>query len=47
MKGKCVLVTGATKGIGWAISRRLADQGAFVVGVARSVSEIDFPGLIS
>ena len=46
MKGKCVLVTGATKGIGWAISRRLADQGAFVVGIARSVSEIDFPGFL-
>lgn len=46
MKGKCILVTGATKGIGWAISRRLADQGAFVVGIARSVSEIDFPGFL-
>lgn len=46
MKDKCVLVTGATKGIGWAISRRLADQGAFVVGIARSVSDIDFPGFL-
>lgn len=46
MKDKCVLVTGATKGIGWAVSRRLADQGAFVVGVARNISDIDFPGFL-
>lgn len=46
MKNKCVLVTGATKGIGWAISQRLADQGAHVVGLARHIQDIDFPGYL-
>lgn len=46
MKNKCVLVTGATKGIGWAISRRLSDAGAHVIGLARHVDEIDFPGFL-
>ncbi|HZH56529.1 MAG TPA: SDR family oxidoreductase [Burkholderiaceae bacterium] len=46
MKNKCVLVTGATKGIGWAISRRLADEGCHVVGLARQTQEIDFPGYL-
>ncbi len=46
MKNKCVLVTGATRGIGWAISQHLADQGAHVVGLARQVQEIDFPGYL-
>ena len=46
MKDKCVLVTGATKGIGWAISQRLADQGAHVVGLARQTQDIDFPGYL-
>ncbi|MGB6105737.1 MAG: SDR family oxidoreductase [Pusillimonas sp.] len=46
MKNKCVLVTGATKGIGWAISRRLADLGCHVVGLARNTQEIDFPGYL-
>lgn len=46
MKNKCVLVTGATKGIGWAISRRLADLGCHVVGVARHTQDIDFPGYL-
>ncbi|RTZ44443.1 SDR family oxidoreductase [Candidimonas sp. SYP-B2681] len=46
MKNKCVLVTGATKGIGWAISRRLADLGCHVVGLARHTQEIDFPGYL-
>lgn len=46
MKNKCVLVTGATKGIGWAISQRLADQGAHVVGLARNTQDIDFPGFL-
>jgi NAD(P)-dependent dehydrogenase (short-subunit alcohol dehydrogenase family) len=44
MKDKCVLVAGATKGIGWALARRLADQGCHVVGIARHTSDIDFPG---
>lgn len=46
MKNKCVLVTGATKGIGWAISRRLADAGTHVIGLARHTEEIDFPGFL-
>ncbi len=46
MKNKCVLVTGATKGIGWAISQRLADAGAHVVGLARHTESIDFPGYL-
>ncbi|TAM87925.1 MAG: SDR family oxidoreductase [Candidimonas sp.] len=46
MKDKCVLVTGATKGIGWAISRRLADLSCHVVGIARHTQDIDFPGYL-
>lgn len=46
MKDRCVLVTGATKGIGWAVSRRLADMGCHVVGVARHTQDIDFPGYL-
>ncbi|HHU94453.1 MAG TPA: SDR family oxidoreductase [Alcaligenaceae bacterium] len=46
MKNKCVLVTGATKGIGWAVSQHLADLGAHVVGLARNTQDIDFPGYL-
>ncbi|TEA78403.1 SDR family oxidoreductase [Allopusillimonas ginsengisoli] len=46
MKDQCVLVTGATKGIGWAISRHLADLGCHVVGLARNTQDIDFPGYL-
>src|SRR5690625_2885070 len=46
MKDKCLLVTGATRGIGWAISQRLADEGAHVIGIARHVQDIDFPGYL-
>jgi NAD(P)-dependent dehydrogenase (short-subunit alcohol dehydrogenase family) len=46
LKDTCVLITGATKGIGWALTRRLADAGAHVVGIARNTSEIDFPGYL-
>src|SRR5690606_1412288 len=46
MKDKCVLVTGATKGIGWALTQRLADQGCHVVGIARNTDHIDFPGYL-
>lgn len=46
MKNKCILVTGATKGIGWAVSQRLADRGAHVIGIARHTQEIDFPGFL-
>lgn len=46
MKDKCVLVTGATKGIGWALTQRLTDQGCHVVGIARNTDHIDFPGYL-
>lgn len=46
MKDKCVLVTGATKGIGWALTQRLADQGCHVVGIARNTDDLDFPGYL-
>jgi NAD(P)-dependent dehydrogenase (short-subunit alcohol dehydrogenase family) len=46
VKDKCVLVTGATKGIGWAISQRLADLGCHVVGLARHTQDVDFPGYL-
>ena len=46
MKNKCVLVTGATKGIGWAISQHLSDLGAHVVGLARDAQDLDFPGCL-
>ncbi len=38
------LVTGATKGIGLAISQRLAKDGCQVIGLARDVRIRDFPG---
>lgn len=46
MKNRCILVTGATKGIGWAVSQRLSDLGCHVVGLARHTAEIDFPGYL-
>ena len=46
MKDKCVLVTGATKGIGWALTQRLADLGCHVVGIARNTDHVDFPGYL-
>ncbi|MDN5843816.1 MAG: SDR family oxidoreductase [Alcaligenaceae bacterium] len=46
MKNNCVLITGATKGIGWAITQRLADLGCHVVGLARHTQDIDFPGYL-
>lgn len=44
MKNKCVVITGATHGVGWAISQHLADLGAHVVGLASHTEDIDFPG---
>lgn len=36
LKGKTYLVTGATSGIGWALTEQLAQRGATVLGVGRS-----------
>ncbi|MEU5085192.1 SDR family oxidoreductase [Streptomyces sp. NPDC021356] len=44
MSGKTVLITGASRGIGWATSRRLARQGHTVLGIARSAADEGFPG---
>ena len=41
IQNACVLITGASKGIGAAIARSFAKQGAHVVLVARSTDEIE------
>ncbi|MBX9396161.1 SDR family oxidoreductase [Streptomyces sp. TRM72054] len=46
MIARTVLVTGATRGIGLAISRRLADEGHHVLGIARSAQSTGFPGML-
>jgi 3-oxoacyl-[acyl-carrier protein] reductase len=46
MSQRTFLITGATKGIGRAISQRLADAGHHVIGLARNVDEPDFPGTL-
>ncbi|WP_308050757.1 SDR family oxidoreductase [Streptomyces sp. TRM72054] len=40
-----MLITGASRGIGLAISHRLAAQGDAVLGIARSAPPVDFPGV--
>ncbi|PBC84401.1 2,3-dihydro-2,3-dihydroxybenzoate dehydrogenase [Streptomyces sp. 2224.1] len=47
MQGRTVLVTGATRGIGLAVSHRLAAGGARVLGIARSAPQTEFPGLLT
>lgn len=46
MSKRTFLVTGASKGIGRAISHRLADAGHHVVGLARRADDPAFPGTL-
>ncbi len=43
---KLVLVTGATKGIGFAISKLLNESGYTVIGIARNDIGNEFPGIL-
>ncbi len=44
MEKKTVVVTGSSKGIGWATSQRLANAGYQVIGIARTEPKEMFPG---
>ncbi|QNH05218.1 SDR family oxidoreductase [Pseudomonas sp. B11D7D] len=46
MNKRTFLITGASKGIGLALAQTLADAGHRVVGIARQVENIDFPGTL-
>jgi NAD(P)-dependent dehydrogenase (short-subunit alcohol dehydrogenase family) len=46
MSQRTFLVTGATKGIGRALSNRLASAGHHVVGLARRIDDPAFPGTL-
>lgn len=45
LRGKVAIVTGVSRGIGWATARLLREEGATVVGVSRTVPEHDLEGL--
>ena len=42
MKGKVVLITGASGGLGSTVTKAFLDAGAFVIGVARSITSAEF-----
>ncbi len=44
MQKKTIVITGASKGIGWATSQRLSNAGYHVIGIARKEPEEAFPG---
>lgn len=44
METKTVVITGASRGIGWAASQRLAHAGYHVIGIARTEPAENFPG---
>lgn len=46
MTNRTFLITGASKGIGRALSKQLAAAGHRVVGIARTADEGDFPGTL-
>lgn len=46
MTMRTFLITGASKGIGLALAQALAEAGHRVVGIARQVENIDFPGTL-
>jgi NAD(P)-dependent dehydrogenase (short-subunit alcohol dehydrogenase family) len=46
IKRRTYLVTGATKGMGRALSEQLAAQGHQVIGLARNVDDASFPGIL-
>lgn len=46
MNKRTFLITGASKGIGLALSQALSDAGHHVVGMARRTEGVDFPGVL-
>jgi NAD(P)-dependent dehydrogenase (short-subunit alcohol dehydrogenase family) len=41
LQGRVAVITGGTKGIGFAIAKRFVDEGAFVFITARRQNELD------